>query len=199
MQGSRLVIGVAATLPWIVHAQDGPPPRDTDKPVEFASPELAALELFIGPWSVTESHFDPAGKTIATVKGTEEIAWILDHHAIRRVYATTGDKVFKAQGLLTWNGVEKKYHGVWFDNASTYGPSTCKGTWNGETRTMVFELESAGPGGTIRHRVVEKFVDAEKREAATYLVDGSKLIKRLEVEYRRTQPCPDRLRGLFTG
>lgn len=176
-------------------------PAEGEKAVEFASPELARLDIFIGPWSVTESHFNPRGELIATVKGTEEITWILDHRAIRRAYSTaTGSTIFKAQGTLTWNSEGKKYHGVWFDNVSTAGPTTVTGSWDDQTRTMLFHLESAGRDGAIvRYRVVERFTDPQIRVATTYLVDGSNLVKRMEVEYKRATPCPARALSILGG
>ena len=176
-------------------------PSQAEKPVEFASPELARLDIFIGPWSVTESHFNPRGELIATVKGTEDITWILDHRAIRRVYSTATDTaVFKANGTLTWNDAEKKYHGVWFDNVSTAGPTTVLGTWDDETRTMLFYVESSGrEGATVRYRVVEKFTDPQTRMATTYLIEGSNLVKRMEVEYKRATPCPAKAMRIIGG
>ncbi len=176
-------------------------PSRAEKPVEFASPELARLDLFIGPWSVTESHFNPRGELIATAKGTEEITWILDHRAIRRAYSTApGATIFKANGTLTWNDAEKKYHGVWFDNVSTAGPTTATGTWDDETHTMLFHVESSGrEGATVRYRVVEKFPDPQTRMATTYLIDGSNLVKRMEVEYKRATPCPAKALTIFGG
>jgi hypothetical protein len=191
-------VALAASL--LLAAQDSPWDREGDKAIDFAFSELAKLDLFVGPWSVTENHFDPRGQIMATVKGTEEITWVLDYRAIRRIYSTsTGEKVFRAHGLITWNEAEKKYHGAWFDNASAAGPTIVKGTWDDQTRTMLFELESSGPNGPVRHRVVEKFLDAEKRVASTYLVEGSTLTKRLEVEYFRAKPCPGRIRSFFGG
>ena len=167
-------------------------PAQPEKPAEFASPELARLDVFIGPWSVTENHFNPRGEMIATAKGTEDITWILDHRAIRRAYSTATDAtIFKANGSLTWNDAEKKYHGVWFDNVSTGGPTTVRGTWDDETRTMLFFVESSGREGvTVRYRVVERFTDPQTRVATTYLIDGDNLVKRMEVEYKRATPCP---------
>ncbi len=201
-----LSLVMLSALPVI--AQDEPDsahrkgsPVEGEKAVEFASPELAKLDIFIGPWSVTESHFNPRGELIATVKGTEEIAWILDHRAIRRAYSTaTGSTIFKAQGTLTWNNAEKKYRGVWFDNASTAGPTTVTGSWDDQTRTMLFHLESAGMDGSIvRYRVVERFADPQTRVATTYLIEGSNLIKRMEVEYKRATPCPAKALTIMGG
>ena len=176
-------------------------PGGSEKAVEFANPELARLDIFIGPWSVTESHFNPRGELIATVKGTEEITWILDHRAIRRAYSTATDPtIFKAQGTLTWNDTEKKYHGVWFDNVSTAGPTTVTGSWDDQVRTMLFQVESPGRDGTIvRYRVVERFADPQTRVATTYLIEGSNLVKRMEVEYKRATPCPARALTIFGG
>lgn len=201
-----LSIVMLSTLPAI--GQDEPDSTrskstsgEVEKTVEFASPELARLDIFIGPWSVTESHFNPRGELIATVKGTEEITWILDHRAIRRAYSTAPDStIFKAQGTLTWNNVEKKYHGVWFDNVSTVGPTTVTGSWDDQTRTMLFQVESPGRDGSIvRYRVVERFADPQTRVATTYLIDGSNLVKRMEVEYKRATPCPARALNILGG
>lgn len=176
-------------------------PVEGEKAVEFASPELARLDIFIGPWSVTESHFNPRGELIATAKGTEDITWILDHRAIRRAYSTaTGSTIFKAQGTLTWNNAEKKYHGVWFDNVSTAGPSIVTGNWDDLTRTMLLHVESSGgEGSTVRYKVVERFADPQTRVATTYLIEGSNLIKRMEVEYKRATPCPAKAITILGG
>jgi len=201
-----LSLVMLSTLPAI--GQDEPDavrrkgsPAEGEKTVEFANPELARLDLFIGPWSVTESHFNPRGELIATVKGTEEITWILDYRAIRRAYSTATDStIFKAQGTLTWNNTDKKYHGVWFDNVSTAGPTTVTGSWDDQTRTMLFQVESpGGEGSTVRYRVVERFADPQTRVATTYLVDGSNLVKRMEVEYKRATPCPAKALTIIGG
>lgn len=201
-----LSIAMVSTLPAI--GQDEPDsarsksaPAEGEKTVEFANPELARLDMFIGPWSVTENHFNPRGELIATVKGTEEITWILDHRAIRRAYSTAPDAtVFKAQGTLTWNSAEKKYHGAWFDNVATAGPTTVTGSWDDQTQTMLFHLESAGRDGSIvRHRVVERFADPQTRVATTYLIEGTSLVKRMEVEYKRAIPCPAKAATIIRG
>jgi hypothetical protein len=197
---------LVAALPAVGQNEPGPTqsktaPPEAEKPVEFASPELARLDIFIGPWSVTESHFNPRGEMIATVKGTEEITWILDHRAIRRAYSTApGATVFKANGTLTWNDTMKKYHGVWFDNVSTAGPTTALGTWDDDTKTMLFQIEaSRREGATVRYRVVEKFTDPQTRMSTTYLIEGSNLVKRMEVEYKRATPCPAKALRILGG
>ena len=174
-------------------------PGKGDKAMDSVSPELARLELVIGPWRVTETHFNTGGDVVATVKGTEEITWILDRHAIRRVYTTTSDStVFRAIGTLTWNDLERKYHGVWFDNVSAAGPAITRGEWTDATRTVVFILESLGKdGSTLRYKVVERFLDEERRAATTYLIKGTEMAKRMEVQYERAVPCPARVRPIF--
>lgn len=199
-------IALLFTLPVLGQDEPNPAPNkalpgESEKPVKFANPELELLDVFIGPWSVTESHFNPRGEVIATVKGTEDINWILDHHAIRRTYSTATDSaIFKAQGTLTWNEAEKKYQGVWFDNASTTGPTRSWGTWDAETKTMIFQLEATVSGGaTVRYRVVERFADPQTRVSTTYLIDGGNLVKRMEVEYKRATPCPMKALTIIGG
>ncbi|MCH8881702.1 MAG: DUF1579 family protein [Planctomycetes bacterium] len=200
------VLTLAAIGGFALSAPAGEPPasppstKSVGAPVaESLSPQLKLLDLFVGPWSVVERHFNARGEQVAIVKGTEEIVWILDHHAIRRNYMTrTESAVFQAIGTLTFNSVAKHYQGVWLDNRSTAGPTTVTGEWSEETRSMVLTLESSGKNGTtIRHKVIERFLDEKRREAVTYLLRGSEVIKRMEVQYQRTIPCPARLRTIL--
>jgi hypothetical protein len=164
-----------------------------------AHPELARLELILGSWSVAETHYDRRGHVVATVKGAEEVAWILDHHVIRRSYQTeTGSGLYRASGMLTYNATLKEYRGVWFDNVSDSGPSHVKGDWLEETKSLVFTLESIGADGeTRRYKIVEQFPDEQRRIATTYLLSGDEVVKKMEVTYVRTIPCPARIRGVF--
>jgi|GEM_PF-3363296 len=161
--------------------------------IVYVNPETEVLERLYGVWFVTEQHFDERGGVLGTVKGQEEIQWILNDHAIRRTYRTgTEPSTFEAIGILTWNTALKVYRGIWIDNHSTLGPTTFKGDWNERTESFVFELDSVGADGkSVRYRVVEKFVNADTRRATTYALDGDKLIKRIEVSYKRAEPCPD--------
>lgn len=168
---------------------------DQGKRMAFASPELARLDAFIGPWLVTEHHFNADGKLVGTVAGTEEITWVLEGRAIQRRYRTANEsRRYEALGTLTWNAVAKRYEGVWFDNVSTGGPTVVSGEWNDDDRAMVFLLTSTRPDGSeAKHKVVERFVDEERRVATTYQLSGDDIVKRLEVEYKRTVPCPSRM------
>ncbi|MEK6677334.1 MAG: DUF1579 family protein [Planctomycetota bacterium] len=182
----------------VIHAEERstpktPPTTPDEKP---ATPELERLEVLIGPWKLVETHFDRAGKTIATVQGSEEITWMLNRHAIRRSYASTTDSgKFSAMGLLTYNTVDKKYQGVWLDNRSTTGPTRVQGVWDSTVHALVSELDSTGSDGqTNRYKVVESFIDSNTRLTTTYRLSGSDVIKLLEVRYTRAAQCPEGLR-----
>ena len=201
-RGSSGVTLLVASLAFLCRTTTGA--RATTKPrepssIEHHNAEMEVLQQFIGPWRVTEHHFDSRGRLVATVEGTEEVSWILDQHAIRRIYATgSGEDVFRALGTLTWNDVAKKYHGVWFDNVSKGGPTIVEGRWTPDTQTMVFTLESFGESGsTVRHKVVERVVDEKRRTATTFLLTADGVVKRMELEYVRAIPCPDRIRPIF--
>ncbi len=199
---------VALTLAWTGEIATGaagpgdqPAPQraergDESAPTEYVSLEIARLEPLIGPWDLTETHFDDRGEVIGKVKGKEEITWILDRRAIQRTYTSgTEPNVYRAFGTLAFNEVEHKYHGVWFDNASTAGPRITKGEWADENRAFVFTLESVNQDGSkMRYKVVERFVHEEKRVATTYLIKGDESVKRMVVTYTRPVPCPGRLR-----
>ena len=202
--GALVIIGAGAIVLSTnrVRSAEPAPGASTHQQLKeggFANPELARFDMLIGPWKVTETHFNPSGEQIATVKGTEKISWILDHHAVRRSYETqTESTAFEAVGILTYNQAQREYQGAWFDNASTSGPVTVRGVWKEDPRSFVFTLEAVTRGGAIvRYRVVEELPDEERRIATTYLLKGGELIKRLEVRYQRYSKCPPLVRPIF--
>ncbi len=205
---TALAQSLPATLCWVGvvgAAQEPSKPGDkkSDAQVESEAinPETARLELYIGPWTVSETHFDAKGSIVGKAKGTEEIIWILDRRAIRRTY-TTGTQPFQYQaiGTTAWNNADQKYHGAWFDNASTTGPTIARGEWTDANRSFVYTLEGMNTGGTPRRfKVIEQFTDQEHRVATTYLLEGNEVIKQVEVSYERTTPCPAKMRIIFDG
>ena len=193
-----LMIAVATLPNTSTRAESGEDQAATPgKPTSFAQ-ALDVLQQWIGPWKVTERHFDRLGKVVATTEGTEDGRWILDQHAIRRVYRSTRSATaYSAEGIFTWSAAEGRFKGVWFDNASQVGPGFVTAEWDANNRTMVFTVElSTGAGKTVTYRTVERFSDDEHRLATTYEVNGSELVKRIEVEYVRTVPCPERQSGM---
>ncbi len=175
-----------------VHAED----PDEQEVMRWGGREFARLEMFVGHWRVTETHFDAKGEARATVKGAEKIEWMLDHHAIRREYNTGPDAaMFRAFGILTWNAATGMYEGVWFDNCSTNGPTQTKGEWRDNDSTMTFTVEArSADGSPVHYKVVERFIEDKQRVATTYSIHGSELVKWLEVKYERAPACPSRLR-----
>lgn len=165
--------------------------RPPEQDFKYISPEVARLELYEGPWIVTQTHFGPRGKA-TDVSGTEEIRWILDRRAVQRVYTTSTDTgVYRAVGLFTWNTVENVYASIWFDNASTAGPMIGHAVWNDDRKTMTYTYASTDTTGAKHtHKVIERFTDDKHREATTYRVDGDDITKQMVVKYRRTMPCP---------
>lgn len=162
------------------------------KAQEPLTPELAVLDQFAGPWEVRESHLNSRGEVVATAKGIEEGAWVLDRSVLQRTYITGEEgSLFRAIGLVAWNADQKRYEGTWFDNVRSGGPTTVTGTWDSASRTMTYTLVSiASDGMAVQHKVVDKFVDDERRMVTTFKVDGSLVEKVLEVQYARAEPCP---------
>lgn len=183
-------IGVSTLLaqPARERTLEDPLPSEAYQPIEF----------YVGVWKVKEVHYNNYGAVIATVDGTEENRWILNKHAVQRIYITTsGESVFRAIGTITWNKDEQKYQGVWFDNRSTAGPSFFKGDWTPKTRTFVYQLRTDSKNNQTTYKIVEQFVDEETRLATTYEINDGSVVKRLEVHYTRTVPCPPKIRRIF--
>ncbi len=184
-----ILIGLCAAAPTLAVAGN-------EEAGEYVNAQTARLERLVGPWMLTEKHLDAKGEVVAKVTGNEDIIWVLDEHAIRRAY-TSGEKKsqYSAMGLLTWNDVEQEYQGVWLDNASTSGPRNVKGQWDSETQSFVFNLEVLNADGSETHySIVEQFIDQNQRVATTYRLTGSSKTKVIEVLYKRSRPCPGRIR-----
>ena len=185
---SVLVLGTLCGTTYMIAsgAQDEPGPLEAVMP-----PEMAPFEWYVGYWKVKEHHFLPDGRT-AEVDGLETITWIVDKHAVQREYESGPvTRAYRALGQLTWNEKQQAFVGTWYDNAGFDSPSRVKGTWDEEARTFTFALETQGPDGSTRkYKVVDKFSGDHLRVATTYLVQGSKETKQLEVHYKRRLPCP---------
>lgn len=165
---------------------------------KFPNPETEQLEIYVGPWSVTVRHYNERGDETVTVKGSEEIVWQLDRHAIGRTYTTTaGDDLYRAVSTVKWIPSEKCYRGVWFDSNPQSGPNTVSGEWTEKDKTMVWKMETTRGGVKESYKIVEKFLDSERREATTYLIEGQNTIKKFMVQYKRTVPCPGKVRTYF--
>lgn len=192
---ASIFVAVAAVWQQFAAAQEV-----KQKTFKYASPEVQRLEMYEGPWQVTEHHFDDRGREVI-VKGTEEIRWVLDRRAVERTYTTSSDTtVYRAMSLLTYNDVAKTYQGVWLDNVSTSGPSTATGEWNNTEKTMTWSIESTTPKGEkATYRVIEKFPDANHRVGTTFVIKGNEVFKRLVVEYTRTIPCPSKRANMYFG
>ena len=168
------------------------------KSSRYFRPELEKLEALYGQWKVTVHHYDVRGERVATVEGKEQVGWILNDHAIQREYQTgQGADSYKALGTLTWNDAERRYQGVWFDSVSTTGPTIVTGSWDEDTRTFFFDVETLGKdGSTIRYKVEDRLLESEKRIATTYLVSGDRRTRVLETHYKRARPCPGKFRAM---
>lgn len=202
MQSTRvrflvLIVGMIAGY-TIVHAGSKQPP-DHDAPFTF--PELSVLDRFAGPWEVAESHYNKRGEVVASAKGIEEGVWVLDRRTLKRTY-TTGEEgnLFRAIGMISWDSVGKKYKGMWFDNASANGPAALSGEWDESAKTMTITLTSSDADGkTLDHKVVDKFLDEERRLVTTYRVNAGQVEKIMEVQFRRARPCPSNLGVIMEG
>jgi len=198
--GMIAAAGVVAALFHLSTFADPPASPSSEPKADRAdgdppNPETARLIQWVGSWALVERHFDSAGNVVASARGGEDIIWILDKHAIRRSYAA-GESGFRANGALAWSAATKRYEGMWFDNATTNGPTRCRAEWNDESKTMAYTLESVSSDGkAVVHRCVEQWLDDERRTATTFLVQGDTLVKRVEVEYKRTTPCPGKQAG----
>ena len=190
--GVLVLGGLWATTSLLARAaEDKPKTPEVDTPAE-----MAVFEWYVGSWKVKEHHFLPDGREVE-VEGQEDVSWIVDKRAVQRQYESGPvTHAYRALGQLTWDEKERAFVGTWYDNAGFDGPSRVTGTWNEEERTFTFALQAEGPAGSPRsYKVVDTFKNDHLRLATTYLVEGSKETKQLEVHYKRRLPCPgDRMR-----
>lgn len=175
-------------------------PITHEKDVQRSRPlEKDVLQLFVGAWRVLERHFDEKGREIATAKAVEEITSIVDDEGIQRTYTRKSEsQVYRALGMLSWSETQKRYVGLWINNDPRSGPSRVTGEWHPEDKTMVFDVDTHLPDGTVqRLKVVERLLDEERRESTTFELKDGVVIKRMQAQFRRATPCPDRLRVIY--
>jgi len=160
---------------------------------------MEKLEMFLGHWTVTEHHYDARGKIIATVTGSEDVRWLLDEKAIQRTYTSSSDSaVYRAIGTMTWSVVDGSYRGVWFDNVSVAGPTEVRGRWDSKRKALVMEYSVAvGKDEQKKFNVIERFTDDSTRLATTFEIVDEKVVKLTEVEYKRSAPCPAKIRMIY--
>lgn len=202
--GILMGLAVLAVGPAVAQERTGASGAEVaheDSAFTHVSPQIERLARYIGLWSVTVQYFDRAGQPSATLKGTEEITWLLDRQAIQRAFTTQSESTtFRALGILTFNQAVGRYQGVWFDNdyERTHDPTQVEGEWNDKGDTVVYTLTSMNPDGTkSEYRVVERFPDPQQRIATTYQVEDDTIKKLSETQFTRAKPCPDRIYRVF--
>jgi hypothetical protein len=187
------VVAFTAVMAHQVRSQLEPGDEgDFQKRTTFIRTSMAPLDRYVAHWRITERHYDDKGEMVATVKGLEEILWVLDTNAIYRRYNTSSDvSSYKAIGLLTFNNNSNSFKGVWFDNVSPTGPMNVDAKWDEASLTMVYRSNGTTQDGKeVEYLKVEKFADEENRTATTYVVEGDVKRKVLEVHYKRAEACP---------
>jgi len=154
-------------------------------------PMWDVLDKLSGAWIVKEHHYNALGQVIATVEGTEEIVWVLDGYAIERTYTTkSGDELYKAVGTFVWNEAAQVFEGVWFDNLSGGGATISKGVWNEDKRLIHYKIEPVSDSrDAVRYEVLDRMLSKDSHEATTYTISGANRLKRLVVNYKRSESC----------
>lgn len=184
-------LGLLVPLP-AASAQEPATQPPTQDEVRSPIEQLNVFADLIGVWNVVERHLDDQGREVAAAKGTEEILWELDQRVLRRIYTTSTDwRSYRAIGFLTWNKAAARYEGAWFDNNTTNGPTLVTAVWDAAQKLMTYTLRTMADDGTaVTLRVEDRMLSDEHRRATTYLIQGEKSTKRLEVDYKRPPPCP---------
>lgn len=204
-QSIKLSLGLALSVAFVgpIHASQDTPKTKLAKTAKsrvivssptpaVIHPDLSVLTPLVGSWKFKESHYNERGEVVTSVRGTEEIKWILDGNALQRNYFSgERDPIYRAVGTLAWDVHGERFVGVWFNNRSETGPSRVEGKWVEDTQSFVFTLHSqTASGKPLQYRIVEKLESETRRVATTFELKGPKIIKRLVVEYERTIPCP---------
>jgi hypothetical protein len=132
----------------------------------------AAVKVFdkdVGEWDV-ELSVTPPGNAPANHTTGRATTRLLGGRWLVTDYRT--DQGFEGHGVWGWDPSLGKYVGTWVDPMLS-SPARSVGTWDPDTRTMTFQVETTHEGRTIRYR-----------ETTTTLADGS-------LEYKNLIPVPD--------
>jgi hypothetical protein len=144
------------------------------KPVPI-SPEHRRLHALVGHWNIEHRAWhEPGGEPVVS-RGTEVVTAILDGRALLSEVETRGPAgVFNGHGMTTWNMAKQKYQYAWLDLYSYNGIDSGWGTYDAETDTYTWRMETTSPDGhTTPMRGVHKIVSDDEHVASYFMRDES--------------------------
>jgi len=146
------------------------------------SPELEVLGRFVGAWTTrTTSKSTAKRPEEVRVLGVADCKWILDGHFVRFQGKATATDEEDLQ-IMTYDSVDKVYRQWFYDAEGNFHHRT--GTWDRETRTLLWKGESNG----VRFVIDDRFLDDD---TLVYTLTGrdktGDIVLRIEGEVTRRE------------
>lgn len=177
-----------------VSAQDKkkPDPKELEKAFEaFAKPgkEHAQLRRLVGRWDCEIKNYYPDPTKPSTSKGSATFRALLGGRYVQQQMRSSFDgKPFQGIGLSGYDNALKKYVGAWIDDMGT-GIMTTSGTYDVKTQTFTETGESSSPAGTMKFKMVSKYLTKDKFTFTMYMIaEGEQ--KMMEITYTRAAAPP---------
>lgn len=149
-------------------------------------PEHAELKRLVGEWATETKSFmaDPNNPTVSHGKSTFKM--MLGGRYVQQNFTGTFDgQEFEGIGISGYDRALKKYVGSWIDNMGT-GIMHSEGTYDAKTHTLTETGSSSSPMGTMKMRMITKYVDNDKFLFTMYMtIPDAGEQKAMEITYTR--------------
>ncbi len=144
--------------------------------------EHKKLEAMIGEWDVVSKMWMGPGEPQVSKATSKNVSFLGGRFVMQDYKGTWMGQPFTGVGLMGYDNFKKQHVGMWLDSWST-GISTQTGSRDGDAITMNGVWE--GPQGTMKMRMVHKFVDKDNMVMTGYMLQGENEMKHMELTYTR--------------
>lgn len=152
-------------------------------------PEHEVLKAFEGTWKAAVSFWMQPGAAPMHAEGTMVNEWILGGRFLQQRYTSNFmGSPFAGQGLFGYNGVDRRYEGLWVDTMST-AMMLETGRYDASMRTFTMQGEVTDPASrkSMKKKTVIT-VDSPNQHTMSmhFADDGAKSFwKCMEIVYTR--------------
>ncbi len=157
-------LALAAMVAIAQEKKKDEPKTEEQQFAEFMTPgpEHAELKRLVGEWSTEIKSFMADPNNPSKSHGKSTFKMILGGRYVQQSFTATFDGMeFEGMGISGYDRALKKYVGSWVDNMGT-GILNSEGTYDAKTHTLTETGSSSSPMGTMKMRMVTKYVDDDK-------------------------------------
>ena len=149
-----------------------------------AQPEHGVLKKDAGTWTASMKMWT-GGEEPIEATGIEVNKMIGDLWVSSTFEAEIFGQKFTGSGTFGYDPEKKKYIGSWVDSMTPY-VSHMEGTYDADSKTMTLATKGKDPSGSpTEGKNVAVYKDKDTRIFTMYMKQGDKMVKTMEITYKR--------------